>query len=539
MGKLSVTLQTDAIGINAVDSTQTAILNVKDITIATTPAKDMISTDPNNDLKLGSDNKLLVDNSDIKQQIANKADSADLALINESLSQKASQSDLGKVQTLAQVNNLNISLKADQVDLDVTNTQVAEHTQSLLTKADKSALEQLMQLVGTKADQNYVINEIARITGNAPAALDTLSEIAVQLGKDESQLQTLLDAVGNRLRFDAPQSLNSAQQQTARDNINAEQKGVAKGLVDAITPSSIGAATAAQGTKADTAIQSGDLAPVALTGLFSSLGGINKLFDVVYNAYSIGSNIAIKSTDTLGQMLGKLQAQVSANASDIVNKVDKTSVIDVAHGGTGATSATTARTNLGLGLVDFLFPRIGDRYYYPNTRYNVMFYKPAASVTALTGVPRKWVFYYPFIAFEDATINSLELNITTAQTGGYCLLGIYSANNLNYPSQQLFASGNLDCSTTGIKSAPCNVPIKRGTMYFLAYVGCGTDTYINFTGWSLNHVPTIAGSENAVSNGYMYLMDWVNQESLPTTANVTKPNGARGWNMPNICFTVI
>lgn len=60
MGKLSVMLQTDAIGINAVDSTQTAILNVKDITIATTPAKDMISTDPNNDLKLGSDNKLMV-----------------------------------------------------------------------------------------------------------------------------------------------------------------------------------------------------------------------------------------------------------------------------------------------------------------------------------------------------------------------------------------------------------------------------------------------------------------------------------------------
>ena len=60
MGKLSVTLQSDAIGINAVDSTQTAILNVKDIMIATTPPRDMISTDPNNDLKLGSDNKLMV-----------------------------------------------------------------------------------------------------------------------------------------------------------------------------------------------------------------------------------------------------------------------------------------------------------------------------------------------------------------------------------------------------------------------------------------------------------------------------------------------
>ena len=226
--------------------------------------------------------------------------------------------------------------------------------------------------------------------------------------------------------------------------------------------------------------------------------------------------------------------------TNLVNgKVDKTAVIDVAHGGTGGTSTATVRSNLGLGLVDFLFPRIGDRYYYPNTRYNVMFYKPAAYVSGLKGVPRKWVFYYPFIAFEDATIKSLELNITTEQVGGYCLLGIYSANNLNYPSRQLFASANLDCSTTGIKSAPCNVPIKLGTLYFLAYVACGTDNYIGFTGWTSSYVPIIAGAENATVNGYMYLMDSVNQETLPTTANVTKPNGARSWNMPNICFTVI
>ena len=60
MGKLSVTLQSGAIGINAVDSTQTAILNVKDITLATAPPRDMISTNANNELKLGSDNKLIV-----------------------------------------------------------------------------------------------------------------------------------------------------------------------------------------------------------------------------------------------------------------------------------------------------------------------------------------------------------------------------------------------------------------------------------------------------------------------------------------------
>ena len=61
MGKLSVTLQPSSIGVNAVEPTQTAILNVKDIVIASTvDPKLIISTDPDNDLKLGSDNKLKV-----------------------------------------------------------------------------------------------------------------------------------------------------------------------------------------------------------------------------------------------------------------------------------------------------------------------------------------------------------------------------------------------------------------------------------------------------------------------------------------------
>lgn len=493
MGKLSVTLQTDTIGVNAVDSTQTAILNVKDITIATTPASDMISTDPNNDLKLGSDDKLLVDNSDIKQQIANKADSADLALINESLSQKANQSDLGKVKTLAQVNNLNISLKADQVDLDATNAQVTEHTQSLLTKADKSALEQLVQLVDTKADQNYVINEIARITGNAPAALDTLSEIAAQLGKDENQLQTLLDAVGNRLRFDTPQSLDSAQQQTARDNINAEQKGVAKSLVDAITPSSIGAATAAQGTKADTAIQSGDLAPVALTGLFSSLGGINKLFDVIYSAYIIGSNLAIKSTDTLGQMLGKLQAQISANATAV------------------ADNATRIANNAVL-----LPQKIGaaQKWYQSGLRHGADYPYPYAgsTLTASSG----YQYFVPFTALEDATIMALEIYCATAQSNATVSLGLYASDSSNDLSNPLFTSNPIDCSAVGAKNAPCNVQIIKGKVYWLSSMIIGTPAFFRNATDSLMPIKGTTTSNQSAVIGYYTTGNTSMAQSAPT-----------------------
>lgn len=242
---------------------------------------------------------------------------ADVAATSTALATKATVTQLNEVKTLAETNQLNVSTKAEQADLDAANATVAEHTQTLLTKADVAALTALTQLVDTKADQSYVISEIARITGNAPAALDTLAEIAEQLGNDQTQINNLLDQIGNRVRFDAAQALTAPEQTQARDNINAEAKGVAASLVSGVTTTSIGAATTAQGTKADTALQSADVAPVALSGSFSDLVNKSSLFSLVYSAYAIGSNVAVSASDTLGQMLGKLQAQISSNVTAI------------------------------------------------------------------------------------------------------------------------------------------------------------------------------------------------------------------------------
>lgn len=233
------------------------------------------------------------------------------------LATKATVTVLNEVKTLAESNQLNIGTKVDQVDFDSVSATVTSQGLTLLNKADISTLTTLAQLVNTKADQSYVISEIARITGNAPAALDTLAEIAEQLGNDQTQINNLLDQIGNRVRFDAAQALTAPQQTQARDNINAEAKGVAASLVSNVTTTSIGAATAAEGAKANTALQSGDVAPVALSGSFNDLVNKSSLFSLVYSAYAIGSNVAIAATDTLGQMLGKLQAQISSNVTAI------------------------------------------------------------------------------------------------------------------------------------------------------------------------------------------------------------------------------
>lgn len=55
----------------------------------------------------------------------------------------------------------------------------------------------------------------------ASAALDTFKEIQDQLAADESAAAALSTAVNNRVRFDAAQVLDAAQQTQARSNIGA------------------------------------------------------------------------------------------------------------------------------------------------------------------------------------------------------------------------------------------------------------------------------------------------------------------------------
>jgi hypothetical protein len=223
---------------------------------------------------------------------------------------------IDQVRTLAQANELKIGTKADQIDLENTQIQVEQNRLSILTKADIQALALLTQLVDTKADQSYVNQQIANLVGSAPEALNTVYELATAIQNEQSIIDSLNQSVTNRVRFDiATQALTEIQKQNARTNIDAEKVGTAQQLVSQITATSIGAATSAQGAKADTALQSADVAPVALSGLFSSLGDKNKIFDVVFGAYALGSNDAITATDTLGQMLGKLQAQINNSKS--------------------------------------------------------------------------------------------------------------------------------------------------------------------------------------------------------------------------------
>lgn len=226
------------------------------------------------------------------------------------------QQQIASVTTLAQTNQLNLGSKADQTDLNATNAQVELNRLAILSKADITALAMLTALVNTKADQSYVHDQIAALVGSDAQLLATIQAIADELANTEGLIDALDYTVANRVRFDiANQALTTLQKYNARTNIGAEELGTAQLLIAQITAASIGAATAAQGAKADTALQSADMAPVAFTGQFSSLAGQSGIFNVVFSTYTAGTNVVIGAADSLGTMLRKLQAQISGLAT--------------------------------------------------------------------------------------------------------------------------------------------------------------------------------------------------------------------------------
>lgn len=60
---------------------------------------------------------------------------------------------------------------------------------------------------------------INALVASSPTTLDTLNELAAALGNDPNYATTVATALGNRVRYDAAQSLNAGQQLQACTNI--------------------------------------------------------------------------------------------------------------------------------------------------------------------------------------------------------------------------------------------------------------------------------------------------------------------------------
>lgn len=117
----------------------------------------------------------------------------------------------------------------DKIALTTTNkaTLVAAINELVSTIASASSILDSATTGDTTHtwSANKIVAAIAQaktdIINGAPAAFDTLIEISTQLSSDQTGLNNLLTAVGNRVAFDAAQALTAPQKAQAVANIGA------------------------------------------------------------------------------------------------------------------------------------------------------------------------------------------------------------------------------------------------------------------------------------------------------------------------------
>jgi len=64
-----------------------------------------------------------------------------------------------------------------------------------------------------------ITTAVSALVDGAPGAINTLNELAAAIGDDANFASTVTTALGNRIRYDAAQTLNTAQQLRACQNI--------------------------------------------------------------------------------------------------------------------------------------------------------------------------------------------------------------------------------------------------------------------------------------------------------------------------------
>jgi hypothetical protein len=201
---------------------------------------------------------------------------------------------------------------------------------------------------------------VAAVVDASPDALNTLNELAAALGDDPNFATTVSTALGNRVRFDAAQTLTGPQQAQARTNISA------------------GTSSLALGTTGTTA-KAGDYQPTAANITDASATGRSVLTaaDAAAARTAIGagtSNLALGTTSTtakagnyappdasstvngLVRLTGDLGGTATApTVPGLAGKVDSTdtrltnSRTPTAHATTHATGGTDVLTPAAIG----------------------------------------------------------------------------------------------------------------------------------------------------------------------------------------------
>ena len=125
-----------------------------------------------------------------------------------------------------------------QVSGSIQGTSFSDGTISGITFIDEDSFStnSATRVPTQQSIKAYVDAQVAGVVDSAPAALNTLNELAAALGDDASFSTTTSDALGNRLRVDtASQGLTGTQQANAITNLGITATKAELNLLDGVT----------------------------------------------------------------------------------------------------------------------------------------------------------------------------------------------------------------------------------------------------------------------------------------------------------------
>lgn len=193
---------------------------------------------------------------------------------------------------------------------------------------------------------------------------------------------------------------------------------------------------------------------------------------------TVGANLTAGDVPTLNQ-------NTTGTAANV------TGIVAVANGGTGtATPSLVAGTNIA---ISGNFPNQtitatggGGSTGLQSAVYSSLFtFSTSNALNAVSAATHTLssasMQYVPYIPNTTFTCVQFSINVTTAQPTGLARICVYSSSN-NVPTNLLYSSTDLDCSTTGTKSVVSSFVFTQGTIYWL---GIQTNvSSLTFTGLS-------------------------------------------------------
>lgn len=124
---------------------------------------------------------------------------------------------------------------------------------------------------------------------------------------------------------------------------------------------------------------------------------------------------------------------------------------------------------------------------------------------------------YPFIPNQDFTSSDLFINVNTLAAGSFCRIAVYSDLN-GYPNTRLFVSSDLDCSTTGKKTALATINFVAGTTYWLVFHGGAVASTLSCI-LQAQSIPIKSNTVTSMANSYFYALAFTTPTPVTFLAN--------------------